>query len=53
MLHVWLVPILAVLAIVLVSFYFLLRVKGGTGVRTEGKTLIDKPDEESPYEERE
>ncbi len=53
MLHVWLVPILVVFAIVLVSFYLLLRFKGGTGVRTEGKTLVDKPEEESPFEQRE
>ncbi len=53
MLHWWLIPILAIFAIVLWSFYLLLRAKGGTGVRTEGKTLVDKPEEEPPFEKRE
>lgn len=53
MLHVWLIPILVLLAVVLLSFYFLVKVKGGPGIRTEGKTLVNKPEEKSPYEEPE
>jgi hypothetical protein len=49
MLHVWLIPVLLFIALVLVAFYLLLRFTGGTGVRTEGRTLVHKPrDEESP-----
>ena len=46
MLHVWLIPALVILALVLVGFYLLLRVRGGSGVRTEGRTLMDKPEPE-------
>ncbi len=50
MLHVWLIPALVVVALVLLVFYLVLKSKGGTGVRTEGRTLVDKPDEENPLE---
>jgi hypothetical protein len=48
MLHVWLIPALALLFIVLCAFYLFIRLRGGTGVRTEGRTLVDKPDEDAP-----
>jgi hypothetical protein len=48
MLHWWLVPILVILAIALGVFYLVLKGHGGTGVRTEGRTLLDKPEEEIP-----
>ncbi len=50
MLHVWLIPALVAAALVLLVFYLVLKSKGGTGVRTEGRTLVDKPDEENPLE---
>lgn len=46
MLHVWLIPGLVVLAAVLCGFYLLIRWKGGTGVRTEGKTVFHQANEE-------
>ncbi len=46
MLHLWLIPALAALVIVLAAFYLLLRTRGGTGARTSGRTLIDKPEDE-------
>lgn len=46
MLHVWLIPALAVLAIVLFAFYFIVKIRGGSGVRSEGRTLMDKPEPE-------
>ena len=46
MLHVWLIPALVVLFIVLLIFYLIVKIKGGTGVRTEGRTLMDKPEPE-------
>ena len=48
MLHLWLIPLLVALAVVLWAFYVLIKHLGGTGVRTEGRTLFDKPDEENP-----
>ncbi len=50
MLHIWLIPVLAVLVIVLFGFYLLIRSQGGTGQRTEGKTVVDKnvPEEDMP-----
>jgi len=48
MLDWWLFPLLAVLAAVLWLFYVLMKHQGGPGLRTEGRTLVDKPDEEIP-----
>jgi hypothetical protein len=48
MLHVWLIPALVILLLVLVGFYLIIRFKGGSGVRTEGRTMVDKPDDENP-----
>jgi len=46
MLHVWLVPALIIAALVLIGFYVILKFAGGSGVRTEGRTLVDKPPED-------
>jgi hypothetical protein len=43
MLHVWLIPLLVIFLVVLAGFYLLIRSQGGTGVRTDGKTVVDKP----------
>lgn len=51
MLHVWLVPAVLIAFLVVVAFYLVLRTWGGSGVRTEGQTVLDKPDEEPPPEE--
>jgi hypothetical protein len=51
MLHVWLIPMLLILLVVLVVFYLVVRTQGGSGARTEGRTLLDKPDEENPPSE--
>ena len=51
MLHVWLIPMVLVLLIILVVFYLVIRNQGGSGARTEGRTLLDKPDEENPPSE--
>jgi hypothetical protein len=49
MLHVWLVPALAVFALVVWLFYLLMKYAGGPGVRTEGRTMVDKPvEDETP-----
>jgi len=45
-LHFWLIPFLLVLAALLTVFYLVVKYTGGTGVRTEGRTLLHKPDEE-------
>ena len=47
-LHWWLLPVLALLAAGIIAFYISVRVTGGSGVRTEGRTLVDKPDDEDP-----
>ena len=46
MLHIWLIPVLAILVLAVGLFYLALRVKGGSGVRTDGRTVVDKPGEE-------
>jgi hypothetical protein len=48
MLDYWLFPLIVALIVVLWAFYLMVKHKGGTGVRTEGRTLVDKPDEENP-----
>ena len=48
MLHVWLIPALLVAVAVLAAFYLLLKFTGGSGARTEGRTVLHKPvDEEN------
>ena len=42
-LHFWLIPIMAMLAVGVVVFYLVVSRSGGSGVRTEGRTLVDKP----------
>ena len=46
MLHVWLLPALFVLLLVVFGFYLLVRNQGNRGVRTDGKTVVDKPDDD-------
>ncbi len=46
MLHVWLIPVLVVLALVLLGFYLVVKSSGGSGARTQGRTLMDKPEPE-------
>ena len=46
MLHIWLIPALIVLAVILMVFYLVVKVKGGSGVRTDGRTLMDRPEPE-------
>ena len=46
MLHIWLIPALVILFVVLAAFYLLLKFAGGPGVRTHGRTVVDKPQDE-------
>jgi hypothetical protein len=49
MLHWWLLPAMGILGLVFWVFYLTIKYKGGSGVRTEGRTLVDKPtDEDEP-----
>jgi hypothetical protein len=50
MLHVWLIPALIVLFLAVWGFYLLMKYRGGTGVRTPGRTVLDEPgsDEDAP-----
>ena len=50
MLHVWLIPVLLLGALALLGFYLVIRCQGGSGVRSEGRTVVDKSDEEPPAE---
>jgi hypothetical protein len=55
MLHVWLIPAFVILLVGIAAFYLVLKAVGGSGVRSEGRTLMDKPEveEESPPQMRE
>jgi hypothetical protein len=46
MLHWWLLPLMAVISVGVWSFYLAIRLTGGPGVRTDGRTVVDKPVEE-------
>ena len=49
MLDIWLIPALIILTVLIGAFYLLLKFTGGTGVRTEGRTVAHKEiDEDSP-----
>ena len=54
MLDVWLIPAVVILLVGIVAFYLLLKAVGGTGVRSDGRTLMDKPEaeEDSPPQMR-
>jgi hypothetical protein len=45
-LHFWLIPLLVMVFLALTAFYLVVKFKGGTGVRTEGRTVVDKPGHE-------
>jgi hypothetical protein len=47
-LHFWLIPSLVILTVLVVAFYIAVRMTGGSGVRSNGRTLVDKPVEEKP-----
>ena len=47
-LHFWLIPLLVVVLISLSAFYLVIKFKGGSGVRTEGRTLLHKPEDDDP-----
>ncbi|HWC61201.1 MAG TPA: hypothetical protein VHC44_16015 [Verrucomicrobiae bacterium] len=42
----WLIPVLAMLVAGVVIFYLIIRHNGGSGARTDGQTVIDKPSTE-------
>lgn len=46
MLHVWLIPALVIVGLILLGFYLVVKLTGGTGVRTDGRALMDKPEAE-------
>ena len=47
----WLIPVAVVFLLSLAGFYLVVRATGGKGVRTDGRTIVDKPvveDEQGP-----
>ena len=46
MLHIWLVPAIIIGMAIIWIFYLMVRSKGGSGERTEGRTVLHKPMEE-------
>ena len=46
MLHVWLIPSLILLGALIFAFYLVLKYRGGSGVRSDGRTVVDKPMDE-------
>ena len=46
MLHWWLLPMMAILLLAVVGLFLAILRTGGSGVRTEGRIMHDKPVEE-------
>ena len=47
----WLIPVFVVFFLGIAGFYFVVRLTGGKGMRTDGRTVLDKPvveDEQGP-----
>ena len=42
-LHFWLIPAVAILGVTIGILYLVIRRSGGSGERSEGRTLLDKP----------
>lgn len=48
-LHFWLIPLIAIVLAGIATFFLVISRQGGSGIRTEGKTLYDQPvDEKKP-----
>ena len=45
----WLIPVLAILVAGVAAFYIIIRRHGGSGVRNEGTTAVDKPVSEQKH----
>jgi cytochrome c-type biogenesis protein CcmH/NrfF len=39
----WLIPVLAMVVAGVVIFYMVIRREGGSGARSDGQTVVDKP----------
>jgi hypothetical protein len=46
MLHLWLIPAIIVLVLLVLLLYAAVRVRGGSGVRTQGRIVHDQPGED-------
>jgi hypothetical protein len=42
-LHFWVIPAMAILAALIGVFYLVISRAGGSGIRSEGRTLLDEP----------
>jgi hypothetical protein len=42
----WLIPILVLVVIGLLAFFYSIKFSGGSGVRTRGRTVVEKPVED-------
>jgi hypothetical protein len=48
----WVVPFIGILVIAAAIFYFAVKNRAGAGIRSEGRTVFDKPDaDENPPRE--
>src|ERR1044071_3442743 len=49
-LHLWLLPLLGIAVIGVLAFLYAIKFTGGSGMRTSGRTTVEKPveDDEEP-----
>jgi hypothetical protein len=46
-LHFWVIPLLVLLGLAVWIFYMAVKRTGGPGIRTDGRTVVDKPVEDN------
>ena len=47
-LHFWLIPLLILMVLIVGGFYLAIKFSGGTGIRTDGRTIVDKHVDDDP-----
>ena len=52
MLHLWLIPVLAIFVIAVAILYAVVKRQSGRGERMDGRTVTDKPVEPGPASSR-
>ena len=47
-LHLWVIPVLMLMVLVVGAFYVAIKFSGGSGIRTDGRTIVDKHTDDEP-----
>jgi hypothetical protein len=47
-LHLWVIPVLILMVLIVGAFYVAIKFSGGSGIRTDGRTIVDKHTDDEP-----